>query len=64
MEGSSQGFRTSVNLNALERSIAQQPADVAAAAACLLLTTFHDLLGSVVGTTLARQLLPSSMQQT
>ena len=58
LEGSSHGFEASMNLNALERSIAKQPAEVAAAGARFLLKTFYDLLGSFVGPEITKQLLP------
>ena len=58
LAGSGQGFKGSMNLNALERSIATQPADVAAAGAGLLLKTVHDLLGTLIGPEMAKKLLP------
>jgi len=57
MKGSSQGFQNSMDLNALEISIAQQSAEAADAGARFLLLTFQDLLAGYVGTSLAEQLL-------
>jgi len=60
LSGSSQGFQTSMNLNALERSTAQQCPEAATAGAGLVLTTFHGLISGAIGADLAQQLLPFS----
>jgi hypothetical protein len=56
MKGASQGFGPLMNLTALERSLGEQTARTAVAGAGLLLSTFQDLLGSIVGNSLSRQL--------
>ena len=62
MKGSGPGFHNSMDLNALEISIAQQSAEAADAGARFLLLTFQDLLAGYVGTSLAEQLMGKPTQ--
>lgn len=57
MKGSGQGFQNSMDLNALEISVAQQSAEAADAGARFLLLTFQDLLAGYVGTSFAEQFM-------
>jgi hypothetical protein len=62
MKGSGPGFQNSMDLNALEISIAQQSAEAADAGARFLLLTFQDLLAGHVGNSFAEQLMGKPRQ--